>query len=113
MSIVDLFNIPGDAAQLAFWSRMHMIWHRSCNLAIFQKHNVILPEYVLDPINPSDPGVFLQNHQTMHNNLDTILKVQSFDLVNVDWADPIQRIGWFQEHAQLSQEESNALEIAT
>lgn len=112
MSIVDLFNIPGDDVQLAFWARMHVIWHRSCNLLIFQKHNVILPEYVLDPIDADDPGVFLQNHQTMHNNIDSVLNIQSYDLQDVDWANQTQRIGWFQAHAQLSQQEANALEIS-
>ena len=113
MSIADLFNIPGDDQQLFYWSRMHLVWHRSCNLAIFQQQDIILPEYLLDPLPVGDPGQWLQNHQTMHNNLDTLLGVQTYNLTDVDWGDEQQRIGWFQAHAQLSQQESNALEIST
>lgn len=112
MSIADLFNIPGDDNQMAFWSRTHMIWHRSCNLAILRQFNIVLPEFLLDPIDPAEAGSFLQNHQTMHNNLDIILNISSFDLVDVDWEDANERIGWFQAHAQLSQEEANKLGIS-
>jgi hypothetical protein len=84
------------------WSRMHMIWHR---------YAIILAEFLLDPIPTEEIDIFLANHQTMHNDLDAILQVPSQDLTNVDWEDETQRIGWFQAHAQLTQQESNKLGI--
>lgn len=112
MSVADIFNIPGDAAQLASWAMLHMIWHRSCNVEIFRQHNIILPEFILAPINTEAADGFLENHQTMHNNLDAILGVSSYDLMNVAWNDENQRIGWFQAHAQLTRQEANKLGIA-
>jgi hypothetical protein len=111
MGIADIFNLPGNDDQLAFWSRMHMVWHRSAIVEIQRQHAIILAEFLLDPISVDEIDVFLANHQTMHNDLDAILQVPSQDLTNVDWEDETQRIGWFQAHAQQTQQESNKLGI--
>lgn len=112
MSVANIFNIPQTEEQWAAWSLLHMIWHRSCNVAIFRRFNIILPEFILDPIDPEQPDVFLANHQTMHTNIDLVLGVPSFDLLDVDWSDEAQRLGWFAAHAQLTQQESLELGIA-
>lgn len=89
-----------------------MIWHRSAIVEIQRQFAIILAEFLLDPISVDEIDVFLANHQTMHNDLDAILQLASQDLTNVDWDDETQRIGWFQAHAQLTQQESNKLGIA-
>ena len=112
ISVAQIFNIPGDDDQFAMWTRVHMIWHRSTLVEIQRLTAIILPEYLLDPINPNDIDVFLNNHQQMHNDLDAILDISTVDLQNVDWEDETQRVGWFQAHAQLTQQEANKLGIA-
>lgn len=112
MSVVDIFNLPGDDAQLAMWSRMHMMWHRSCNVEIERQFNIILAEYILDPISSDAIDQFLSDHQIMHNDLDAILGIASQNLQEVDWEDENQRIGWFQAHAQLTRQESDKLGIS-
>lgn len=111
MSVANIFNIPNTDAELAIWSRMHMMWHRSMNVRILAVHHIALPEFVLDPVDLSQGSNFPQNHQTMHNNIDAILGVQGQDLLSIEWSDESARIGWFQSHALLTQLESNALEV--
>lgn len=102
--------MPNTDEELARWSVLHMILHRDENLAIFQQFNVLLPEYVLDPIDTTSQGAWLQQHQLMHDNIDQILGVAQFDLIDVDWTSQAQRVGWIQGHAQLHQQETTALE---
>jgi hypothetical protein len=111
VSVLNIFNIPGDDAELAGWSPLHMIWHRNMNRAAFQKFNILLPEYILDPADFSTRSEFLQAHQTMHNNLDALLGVSSYNLTDVDMEDENQRTGWFRAHAELTRQESNAMGV--
>jgi hypothetical protein len=109
MSVADMFNIPGDERQEAHWSIMHMVLHRSENQAILTQFHVILPEYILDPVNWDDPRLWLQQHQLMHNYIDQGLGIDGENLTDVDWSDLGSRAGWIQAHAQLHQLETNAL----
>lgn len=111
MSVGDVFNVPVTPSDEAQWSFLHMALHRSQNLAIFRKYNAILPEYVLDPVNFASPGAWLEQHQQMHNNVDSVLGISAINLVDVDLSDLGERDGWVQEHAQLHQSETNALGI--
>lgn len=111
MSVADIFNLPGNAQELQSWSTLHMIWHRDMNRRVFQVFNIVLPEFILDPADFSTRSDFLQAHQTMHNNLDALLAVASYNLTDVDMEDPSQRAGWFQAHAELTRTESNTLGV--
>jgi hypothetical protein len=70
-----------------------------------------LPEYVLDPIDQTPNSGWFQQHQLMHDNIDQIVGVAQFDLIDVDWNSAAQRAGWFQGHAQLHRLETDALEV--
>jgi hypothetical protein len=110
MSIADVYNVPSDQTDLQRWSFLHMVLHRDQNLSIYRTKNVLLPEFVLDPIDPSPNSQWFQNHQTMHDNVDQELNVPQFNLIDVDWTQDTSRIGWIQAHAQLHQQEAEALE---
>lgn len=110
MSVLNVFNIPGTDTELAQWSFLHMVLHRSENAAVLRQHNVILIEFILDPIDPTPNSAWFQQHQQMHDAVDQIVGVAQFNLIDVDWTDEGQRLGWFQSHAQLHQQETNALE---
>ena len=111
MSVVNIFNVPTTPNELAQWSFLHMAMHRGQNLAVFRQFKVYLPEYVLDPFDPQASGGWFYNHQLMHNNMDAILGVSPFDLIDVQWSDEAQRIGWVQSHAQQHQQETNQLDV--
>lgn len=110
MSVLDVFNIPSTDDELARWSVLHMILHRSENQAVFRKFNLLLPEYVLDPIDDTQNSGWFQQHQLMHDNVDQALGVAQFNLIDVDWTNAAQRAGWFESHAQLHRQETDALE---
>ena len=111
MSIVDIFNIPKDDVTLAEWSRLHMMWHRSMNQQVLKVYNIALQEFAIDPIDFTKGSNFPQFHQTMHAALDAVLGVDPQDLLSIDWTDESARVGWFESHAFLSQQESNALGV--
>jgi hypothetical protein len=111
MSIANIFNVPSTDHELAEWSFLHMALHRSENLAILRKYNILLPENILDPVDTTPGGSWFQDHQVMHNNIDQVLGVAQFNLLDVDWDNESQRIGWIQGHAQLHQTETNALDV--
>lgn len=110
MSIQDVWNVPRTPDELAKWSVLHMILHRDQIRTAFVKFKTILPEYALDPIDPSPFSIWFQQHQLMHNNIDELAKVAQFDLLDVNLADPTQLVGWIQSHAQLHQQEATALD---
>lgn len=110
MSVADVFNIPTTPEEMLRWSSLHMILHRSENTAIFRQFNVILTEFILDPVDERTDSEWFQQHQTMHNNVDQIIGVAQFNLTDVDWTNAAQRAGWFQSHAQLHRQETDALE---
>lgn len=110
MSVANLFNIPNTDQEMGTWSFQHMAHHRLINLAILRIYNVVLPEYVLDPVDMTDPVQFLLQHQKMHDASDGVLGVSSFDLTDVDWSDQGQRAGWIWLNARLHVAEANATE---
>lgn len=109
MSVLDVYNIPSDDDELAAWSTLHMILHRSEIRAVSEKYNKELPEYVLDPMDPTPYSSWFQQHQTMHNDIDQVIGVAQFDLLDVDWSNAAQRAGWFSAHAELHRQETEAL----
>jgi hypothetical protein len=110
MSIQDVWNVPNTPDELTQWSVLHMILHRDQIRAVYVKYNTLLAEYVLDPIDVRPNSMWFQQHQLMHNAVDALTKVAQFDLVDVDWSDPTQFVGWIQAHAQLHQQEATALD---
>ena len=111
MSIANIFNNSETPLELAQWSTLHMILHRNLNLAVLHQHNILLPEFVLDPFDPLAPGVWLLNHQTMHDNIDNIIGLPSYNLLDLNWADPEARQDWLDTHALQMQQETNVLGV--
>lgn len=110
MSVADIFNMPTTPSELAEWSFLHMVLHRSENAAIQQQFNTLLPEYVLDPMDTTPNGTWFQQHQLMHDNIDQVMGIAQFNLTDVDWTKETERVGWIQGHAQLHKQETDALE---
>ena len=111
MSVADVFNFPAGEADTARWSLLHMILHRSQLRALYLKRNIVLAEYILDPLPADDLRLWLQQHQQMHNDLDSVIGVSPENLTEVSWDDEGSKAGWIQAHAQLHQLETNLLGI--
>ncbi len=70
--------------------------------AIQSKLNFGLQPYVIDPFTPDDPEGWLDRHQQMHSDFNSVLGYPGNDLQTVDLRNPEERLSWswlhFQEH---------------
>lgn len=107
MSLAALFNVPSTQPELDAWAFAHMAHHRDLNSAIQKVLGVQLPEYILEPIDPADPEVFLAQHQDLHIRMDFYLGIAGYDLSQVDWKNKGQFAAWIDlngsEHVQAAQ----------
>lgn len=109
MAIAALQNIPGTPEELAQWSFAHAVHHIDINAAIYRIGAIALPEFVLDPFDPSNEnamGTWFYLHQQMHENQNALLGIAGNNLVDVDWSNQGELAGWinlnFVEHLQAS-----------
>lgn len=112
--IASLYNIPGTPEEFSEWSFAHAAHHTDIANAIYRAVLISIPQYVLDPFDPSDPSSSEQwsyLHQEMHRIQDEILGIAGFDLLSVDWQDESQRAAWIQLNANEHVQASNILGI--
>lgn len=109
--VAALFNVPTTPTELDVWASVHASHHRDINRAIYQLTQVALPEFVLEPINPKDTGVWEAQHQQMHQNQDAILGIDGFDLTGVDFTNPELLTGWIQLNSSEHFQAANTLGI--
>lgn len=80
------------------WLWAHLIDHQAINAGIKQKYGLEVQDLPLWPVNLKDPRsvqIFLQSHQSAHNEIGAILGVAGNDLANVDFLDEDQRKSFF------------------
>lgn len=53
-----------------------------------------LEQFILDPMDPDDLGMWLYLHATTHDQLNQVLGTSGFGLVDLDWHDPDQFAEW-------------------
>ena len=109
--IAALFNVPGNRSELDSWASAHATHHRDIIRRIYEITGANLPEYVLDPIDPEDTGVWEDQHQIMHQDMDTVLGISGFDLSGVDFNNYEELVGWIQLNSSEHFQASNILEI--
>lgn len=106
MSVAAIFNVPHDENSLNEWAFSHMASHRDIIRVIYQLSGIALPEYSLDPVDPSDSGVWQRQHQEMHQQMNALLGTSGFNLLGLDWRDENKLAAWIQldaiEHRQVS-----------
>lgn len=95
MAIGALLRYPETPAEFYTWSFAHMANHRDIIRRIFEETGQNLTEYVLDPF---DPQSMIDQHQTMHNEMDRVLGISGYDLTVLDWSDPDSRSTWLAQN---------------
>lgn len=113
MAIANLLNVPGTQQELDIWNFAHAAAHVDINRLILETHNVSLPAFVLDPMDPlrTDFYNWLYLHQEMHNAQNNVLGISGYDLLDIDWKDPGQRAGWIYLHENEHYQASDILGI--
>ena len=96
--IASLFNVPTTPEELSSWATSHASHHRDISRRIYEISNgvIVLPEYLLDPIDPNNTGVWEAQHQIMHQDMDAVLNINGFDLSTVDFNNTEALTGWVQ-----------------
>lgn len=110
-AVAALFNVPSSPPEFNQWSFAHAAHHRDIIRAIYQRVGLVLDEFVLDPLNVNDMGAWLYQHQLMHQQMDPILGIGGYDLLDVEFKDQQQLAGWIWLNSQEHYQAANTLGI--
>lgn len=111
--LAALLNTPKTKQEWDTWSFNHRLSHEQIVQAIQTQADIDLTIYQLDPINLQDMPDFLQRNSQMHLDMNTVLGLQSSDLLDVNLADERQRESWIYLHFYEHYDAENALGIAS
>lgn len=100
MALATLYNVPSTPSELNIFSFSNMDEHNKIAAAILNQFSIAVPSFVLDPLPINDMGVWLRQHQNLHNIMHGVVGSNSNDLTNVDFNDPDQLSSWIWLHAQ-------------
>lgn len=109
--IAGLYNVPSVQTELDTWSFVHSAHHRDLIRVIYQLTGTNLPESVLDPFDPAHNDDWLQNHQTMHQDVNALLGIEGYNLLAVDMLDHGQFSNWVFLNADEHMKAANILGI--
>lgn len=72
--------------------------HRIVSSAIFAKYGTQLIQYELDPIPLHELSNWLYLHQSWHNQINSVLRINGFDFTAVDFNDSAQAASFARLH---------------
>lgn len=105
-AVAAIYNVPSIEPEWQSWAFAHMAHHRDVIRVIREDVNILLNEYALDPFDPYDAGVWFDQHQIMHQDMDAVLGIAGFDLSEVDFKNEQERAAWIflnaSEHKQAA-----------
>lgn len=99
MSLAAIFNVPTNRDDLNTWATSHAAHHRDIIRRIYEIGNIALPEYVLEPIDPNNMVTWAQQHQIMHQQMDALLGIKGYNLLNANFKDVNALTNWIQLNA--------------
>ena len=104
--LASISNVPLNDDDRAHWAFVHMAHHRDINRRIYELVGVALVEYILEPIDPDNTGIWEYQHQIMHDNQNALLGISGNDLTGINWRDTNLLAGWIflnqNEHYQAA-----------
>ena len=106
MSLPQLYAMPQTPGDWQAWAFNHAAGHYDwVRAALEQKHQQLV-QYQLSPLPFENLGLWLYQHQSMHNQINTVLGTSGFDLLELDWGDPDQLQEWLNlngdEHVRIA-----------
>jgi hypothetical protein len=115
MSLAQLGSVPRTNADLQAWTFANVTSHRDIIAAIMAQKKVQLQEFIIQPFDPRDPvnfQAFLNAHASMHQQMDAVLGLQSYNLSEVDWNDQSQLAWWMNTHYTEHEAASTVLGVS-
>ncbi len=102
MSLANIVYPPPTSQGWNEWLFYHQQDHLQIVQQIQRVKNIILPSYVIDPMDDRDFQGWAERHQNFHNDMNGILGLNGVDLQQVDFSDKQARQEWmwlnFSEH---------------
>lgn len=103
------FFDPTDEIGFGWWRNAHALEHQQfVNIGLLNTPRFFFPNYDLlgwDGSNRAAIRGWLDAHETIHAQLRAAANVEGFDLAEVEWDSPEERLVWMDnhdfEHAQL------------
>jgi len=89
MSIAGLYQIPRTPEEISRWVFDNAADHIVIINAISDQKGRLLTSYVIDPLPQVDVPNWLWRHQTMHSDMDGILRTGGNDFSGLDFHDPV------------------------
>lgn len=116
MPLDQISVVPVSADDVKRWSFAHMANHLDIIRRIYETTEPVPPAttpspislnpFPLDPIDIDNMGQWLYQHSVMHAQMDLVLGIAGYDLLELDWRDQDQLIEWMNfnsdEHVQAS-----------
>ena len=116
MPLSEIVQMPVTADEVKRWSFAHMANHRDIIRRIYETTTPVPPAttpppislnpYPLDPFDPDNLDQWLYQHSVMHVEMDAVLGIAGYNLLDLDWRDPDQLREWISfnsdEHVQAS-----------
>ena len=106
MGLPYLYFSPETPDDWKKWAFNHAAYHYDMIFAVQAQFGQNLTQYIINPIDPEGLGLWLDQHQSMHQQLNAVLGTQGYDLLNSDWQDPDAFAEWLRlngdEHLRLS-----------
>lgn len=112
MAVAAIYNVPGAQSEFEQWAFAHMAHHRDIIRYLYELGAATggsLDEFSLDPLNPREAGVWLYQHQVMHDQMEAILGIQGYNLLAVDFTNQNELTGWIWLNAQIHYQAGNIL----
>jgi hypothetical protein len=102
MPIAGFQSVPKSEGEWARFAFDHMDHHFRLATAAFKTYGIVVPNYALNPFDPEHADSWLDQHQTMHEAIDSLLGFAPYNMMDVDFKDEKQAAGWvylnFQNH---------------
>lgn len=110
-AIAAIYNVPATGAEFSSWAFAHAAHHTDIIRTIYQITGGQLDQYVLDPFDPSNPGPWLYQHQVMHQQMDSVLGIAGYNLLEADFKNRENLSGWIWLNADEHKRAADALGI--
>ena len=106
MALATIGIAPSSSEAFSIWAQAHATHHYDCIRVATPKYSKTFTQYVLDPFDPNDMQIWLDQHWQMHMEMDASTNVVTNDLSELDWGDEASLQTWitqnYGEHEQWS-----------
>lgn len=109
--LAALMNVPETQGDWSRWSFDHLDSHNRIRAAVKAQLGVSLTDYQLDPIAQVEINGFLNRNQQLHVDMEGVLRLQSTDLLDVDFNNERIKRAWFEVHYQAHYDAEKALHL--